>query len=106
VSLYLPPTSLQIAQAPLDDTTFVLADNILVSNDFSRHLDSLIAVSREASPLPRVFAYLVMRHLLARLSGESQIEAAHRVLVAIPRENMAAMLLSAPDLPTLENVGS
>ncbi|GLB44223.1 putative U3 small nucleolar RNA-associated protein 10 [Lyophyllum shimeji] len=72
-----------------------IARNILKSNHYSEHLDTLIAKLQDPNPHVKVLGYLITSALLRQLSGEHQVEAAHRVLDVISIEALAGM----QDLP-------
>jgi U3 small nucleolar RNA-associated protein 10 len=52
----------------------------LTSNNYAAHFDVLVAKLLDVNVHSRVLSYLVTRALLRQLSGEHQLEAAHRVL--------------------------
>ncbi|KAJ7270889.1 hypothetical protein C8J57DRAFT_1507854 [Mycena rebaudengoi] len=60
-----------------------IKQNIIGSKRYSAHFSALIRKSHEADPNVRVLAFLVIRALLSRLSGERRINAAHQALEAI-----------------------
>ncbi|KAG7447396.1 uncharacterized protein BT62DRAFT_967377 [Guyanagaster necrorhizus] len=66
-----------------------IAENILSSNNFSHHLDELIAKFNDSNAYVRILAYLVTRSLLRRLSGSHQINAAHKALRALDLEQLS-----------------
>ncbi|KAG5644278.1 hypothetical protein DXG03_008763 [Asterophora parasitica] len=77
-----------------------IARNILKSNGFSDHFETLVVKLQDPNPHVKVLGYLVTRVLLGQLSGEHQVEAAHRTLEAIGTEELSGM----EDLPiTTEN---
>ncbi|KAI0830231.1 hypothetical protein BC628DRAFT_1357002 [Trametes gibbosa] len=68
-----------------------IADNILASNHFQEHLDSLLEKLRDENQHARALAYLITRALLSRLNGEQRIDAAHRVLLAMQVHTLDGM---------------
>jgi U3 small nucleolar RNA-associated protein 10 len=73
-----------------------LSENILMSNNYAAHFGALVAKLQDVNPHSRVMSYLVTRALLQQLSGEHQLEAAHRVLSVIGIEQLAGI----EDLPS------
>ncbi|KAG6866337.1 hypothetical protein C0991_005804 [Blastosporella zonata] len=75
------------------NTTFSshIARNILKSNHFAAHLETLIAKLKDENPHIRVLGYLIARALLSQLSGEHQVEAGHRVLDVIDVAELEGM---------------
>ncbi|KAG6857013.1 hypothetical protein H0H87_010685 [Tephrocybe sp. NHM501043] len=65
--------------------------NILKSNSYSPHLDALITKLKDENPHTRVLGYLIARALLTQLSGEHQVEAAHRVLDVVDVAELGVM---------------
>lgn len=55
-------------------------ENILMSNNYAAHFDALVVKLQDINPHSKVLSYLITRALLGQLSGEHQLEAAHRVL--------------------------
>ncbi|KAF8064012.1 hypothetical protein FPV67DRAFT_198389 [Lyophyllum atratum] len=72
-----------------------IARNILKSNIYSVHLETLVAKLQDSNPHVKVLSYLITRALLGQLSGEHQVEAARKVLDVISVEELAGM----EDLP-------
>ncbi|KAJ7456907.1 hypothetical protein FB451DRAFT_1275210 [Mycena latifolia] len=70
-----------------------LAENIMASDHYHAHFSALIRMARDTDPHVRVLAYLVIRALLVRLSGERQIDAAAQALEAINLQQL-------PDIDT------
>lgn len=68
-----------------------IAENILSSNDYSTHFETLLRKLEDLNSFSRTTGYLVMRALLGRLSGEHQIDAAHRVLEAMNLDDLDGM---------------
>ncbi|PIL25975.1 hypothetical protein GSI_11729 [Ganoderma sinense ZZ0214-1] len=68
-----------------------IADNILVSNYFSAHLDLLLVKLGDDNPHGRALSYLITRALLARLSGDQRVDAGHRVLNAMKLTTLEGM---------------
>ncbi|KAF9807205.1 hypothetical protein IEO21_08320 [Rhodonia placenta] len=68
-----------------------MADNILASNYYDRLFENILAKLHDSSPYARALGYLVARALLSRLSGEHQINAAHRVLQAMKLNTLEGM---------------
>jgi U3 small nucleolar RNA-associated protein 10 len=67
-----------------------------MSNNYAAHFDALVAKLQDVSPHSRVLSYLIARALLGQLSGEHQLEAAHRVLRVTSVEQLAGI----EDLPS------
>ncbi|KDQ24027.1 hypothetical protein PLEOSDRAFT_1068022 [Pleurotus ostreatus PC15] len=71
-----------------------IADNIMMSNRFTEHIETLCDHIRSANTHARVFAHFIARELLTRLSGEHQLDAATEILSAMglgangPMENV------------------
>ncbi|KAG6909155.1 hypothetical protein DXG01_001782 [Tephrocybe rancida] len=68
-----------------------IARNILKSNNYSTHLETLIAKLKDDNSHTRVLGYLIARALLTQLSGEHQVEAGHRVLDVIDVAELEGM---------------
>ncbi|KAK0200852.1 hypothetical protein DFS33DRAFT_1386800 [Desarmillaria ectypa] len=66
-----------------------MAENILSSNNFSHHLDELMAKFNDSNAYVRILAYMVARSLLRRLSGSHQIDAAHKALRALDLKQLS-----------------
>ncbi|KAK0447887.1 uncharacterized protein EV420DRAFT_1647628 [Desarmillaria tabescens] len=66
-----------------------MAENILSSNNFSHHLDELMAKFNDSNAYVRILAYMIARSLLRRLSGSHQIDAAHKALRALDLEQLS-----------------
>ncbi|KZT23010.1 hypothetical protein NEOLEDRAFT_1180414 [Neolentinus lepideus HHB14362 ss-1] len=69
-----------------------VAENIIASNDYAQHFDYVLTKLHDLNPHTRHLAYLVARALLGMVSGETQIETAHR-------------LFGAMDLKSLDDMG-
>ncbi|KAF8154101.1 hypothetical protein B0H34DRAFT_800000 [Crassisporium funariophilum] len=68
-----------------------IADNILSSNDFSAHFDTLIAKFRDPNPHITSMAYLIALALVKKLSGEHQIVAARRIMIEMHLEELSGV---------------
>ncbi|KZT68072.1 hypothetical protein DAEQUDRAFT_348588 [Daedalea quercina L-15889] len=68
-----------------------MADNILGSNNYSHLFELLLGKLQDPNPHARALAYLTVRALLSRLSGEHQIDAAHAVIRATGLETLEGM---------------
>ncbi|KAI0651200.1 hypothetical protein C8Q79DRAFT_1004507 [Trametes meyenii] len=68
-----------------------IADNILASNYFQQHLDSLLEKFHDENHHARALVYLVARALIARVGGEQRVEIARRVLEAMQLETLEGM---------------
>ncbi|KAK0476138.1 hypothetical protein IW261DRAFT_1643515 [Armillaria novae-zelandiae] len=66
-----------------------MAENILSSNNFSHHLDGLMLKLNDSNAYVRIFAYMIARSLLRRLSGGHQIDAAHKALRVLDLEQLS-----------------
>lgn len=71
-------------------------ENILVSNNFATRFDALTIGLSDSDSHTRVMSYLITRALLRRLSGEHQINAAHKIL-----DNIGLQALATVDYSTL-----
>ncbi|KII90106.1 hypothetical protein PLICRDRAFT_686024 [Plicaturopsis crispa FD-325 SS-3] len=60
-----------------------IAENILASNNYKSHFESLLLQLQDRRAHVRGLAYLVTRSLLGQLSGEQQVEAAFKILRAM-----------------------
>ncbi|KAF7420871.1 snoRNA-binding rRNA-processing protein utp10 [Pleurotus ostreatus] len=86
-------------------------DNIMMSNRFSEHIETFCDHIRSANTHARVFAHFIARELLARLSGEHQLDAATEVLSAMglsahgPMENVWYGLDAPEEAITDEAIG-
>ncbi len=69
----------------------VLIENIWVSSSFEEHSTTLLTKLHATDPYSKALAYLVCRSLLNHLSGERQVDAAHRVLQALGIDNFDEM---------------
>ncbi|KAJ6554556.1 armadillo-type protein [Mycena capillaripes] len=78
-----------------------LAENIMASNHYAAYFSALIRKSHETDPNVRVLAYLVIRVLLVRLSGERQLDAASQVLEAINLQQLPDVDTSSMGSQTL-----
>ncbi|KAJ2923032.1 hypothetical protein H1R20_g14063, partial [Candolleomyces eurysporus] len=83
-----------------------VADNVLRSDRFARHLDTLIAALQGENPHSRAFGYLIMRSLLEKMSGSHQIEAAYKVFDALRLEQLPAVDDVAENQDLLEVISS
>ncbi|KAI8990419.1 armadillo-type protein [Trametes punicea] len=68
-----------------------IADNILASNYFQQHLDSILAKLHDEDPHARSLVYLISRALLSRIGGEQRIDTAHYILRAMQLETLEGM---------------
>ncbi|KAF9268872.1 hypothetical protein L218DRAFT_536645 [Marasmius fiardii PR-910] len=66
-----------------------IAENVLASNEYPDHLETLVSKLTDESSHARVFGYLVARALVIRLSGDHQVAAAKRVLDAVNLDQIA-----------------
>ncbi|KAJ7701560.1 hypothetical protein B0H17DRAFT_1195339 [Mycena rosella] len=78
-----------------------LAENIMASGHYHAHFSALIRKAHESDPHVRVLAYLVIRALLVRLSGERQIDAANQALEAINLQQLPDVDTSSMGSQTL-----
>ncbi|KAJ6630100.1 hypothetical protein B0H10DRAFT_1984968 [Mycena sp. CBHHK59/15] len=78
-----------------------IAENIIASDHYPAHFSALIRTSHETDPHIRVLAYLIIRALLVRLSGEHQIDAAHQVQEAINLQQLPDVDTSSLESQTL-----
>lgn len=67
------------------------ADNIRASNNYPHLLELLMGKLQDENPHGRALAYLTMRALMSRLSGEHQIDAAHAILRIAGLETLDGM---------------
>ncbi|KAJ8075131.1 snoRNA-binding rRNA-processing protein utp10 [Marasmius tenuissimus] len=83
-----------------------LAENILSSNSYSEHLDTLINKLSDENPHSRVFGFLVARALIGRLSGEHQVVAAQRILTSFDKGQITLVEERSEDISEdLKNIG-
>ena len=68
-----------------------LAGNIMMSNEYKAHFESLVAKLRNDNPHIQILTHLVMHALIKQLSGEHQIDAAHKILETIDFEQISAI---------------
>ncbi|KAI0670242.1 hypothetical protein C8Q78DRAFT_1138718 [Trametes maxima] len=68
-----------------------IADNILASNYFQQHLDSLLEKFHDENHHARALVYLVARALIARTGGSQRVKTARRVLEAMQLETLEGM---------------
>ncbi|KAJ7452113.1 hypothetical protein B0H11DRAFT_1742292 [Mycena galericulata] len=78
-----------------------IAENIMASNQYSAHLSALVRKAHEADPHVRVLAYIIIRALLLRLSGQHQIDAANQALEAISLQQLPEIDTSSVGSQTL-----
>lgn len=76
----------------------------MASNRYAAHFSALIRKSHETDPNVRVLAYLVIRALLTRLSGEHQLDSANQVLEAINLQQLPDVDTSSMGTQTLPEV--
>ncbi|EPQ56067.1 hypothetical protein GLOTRDRAFT_129071 [Gloeophyllum trabeum ATCC 11539] len=68
-----------------------IAGNIVASNDYAQHLKYVLAKLQDPNAHARHLAYLTARALLGLVSGEHQVEAAHRLLGAMGLNSLDGM---------------
>ena len=68
-----------------------IAENIVGSPSFASHLDFLLGRLSASDAHARALAYLVCRALLGYLSGEKQVDAAHKIIHAMQLESLDDM---------------
>ncbi|TFY70773.1 hypothetical protein EVG20_g2223 [Dentipellis fragilis] len=68
-----------------------MAETILISNEHAQHFAFFLAKLKDTDSHARGLAYLVVRALLGKMSGEHQIEAARRVLEAMSLKSLEGM---------------
>ncbi|KAK2465147.1 hypothetical protein APHAL10511_002839 [Amanita phalloides] len=68
-----------------------IARNVLTSNDYKAHFNSLVAMLRDDNPHIQVLTHLVMHALIKQLSGEHQIVAAHIIMENIDCEQFSSI---------------
>ncbi len=66
-----------------------LAGNIMMSNEYKAHFESLVAKLRDGNPHVQILTHLIMHALIKQLSGEHQIDAAHIILETIGHEQLS-----------------
>ncbi|KAJ7582775.1 hypothetical protein C8J56DRAFT_230499 [Mycena floridula] len=74
-----------------------IAENILASNGFVAHLDMLLLQFHDLDHFIHILAGLIARGLLGRLSGEHQLNVAHKVLDNLDLEELALAQLTLDD---------
>ncbi|KAJ7042839.1 hypothetical protein C8F04DRAFT_1251651 [Mycena alexandri] len=72
-----------------------VAEKITLSKHFTAHFNAIIRKTRDTDTNVRVLAYLVLRSLLVRLSGERQLDAASQALEAINFQQLPEVDTSA-----------
>ncbi|KAJ7756261.1 hypothetical protein B0H16DRAFT_696293 [Mycena metata] len=72
-----------------------IAEKITLSKHFTAHFNAIIRKTRDTDTNVRVLAYLVLRSLLMRLSGERQLDAASQALEAINFQRLPEVDTSA-----------
>ncbi|KAG6822289.1 hypothetical protein H0H92_014415, partial [Tricholoma furcatifolium] len=80
----------------------LIARNILKSNNYAAHLETLITKLKDENSHTKALGYLIAYALLSQLSGEHQIEAGHKVLDVIDVAELDGM----EDFPGEAMVGS
>ncbi|TFK48252.1 hypothetical protein OE88DRAFT_1664727 [Heliocybe sulcata] len=68
-----------------------IAENIVASSDYAHHINYLLMKLQDPNPHARHLGYLTVRALLGILSGEAQVQAAHRLLNAMCLKNLDEM---------------
>ncbi|KAI0354312.1 hypothetical protein OH77DRAFT_530067 [Trametes cingulata] len=68
-----------------------IADNILSSNYFQQHLDTILEKLHDENHHARALVYLIARALLGRIGGEQRIDTAVRVLEAMQLTSLEGM---------------
>ena len=81
-----------------------LAGNIMMSNQYKAHFESLVAKLRDDNPHIQILTHLVMHALIKQLSGEHQIDAAHKILETIDYEQISAIQSLSADASELLQV--
>lgn len=66
-----------------------MVDNVLSSNDFSQHVDDLVAKLRHTNGHVRLFACVIARALLRRLTGGHQVDTALKIVQALDLDQLA-----------------
>jgi len=79
-----------------------LAGNILISNNFSTHFDSLLEKLGDTDTHVRLFGSLIMRALLCCLSGRNQTDAAYKVLQALNLDQLDGQGTDLDDLTSVK----
>ena len=68
-----------------------LAGNIMMSNEYKAHFESLVAKLRNDNAHVQILTYLIMHSLIKQLSGEHQIGAAYKILETIDYEHISTI---------------
>ena len=76
----------------------------MMSNEYNAHFESLVAKLRDDNPHIQILTHLVMHALIKQLSGEHQIDAAHRILETIDYEQISAIQSLSEDASELLQV--
>jgi len=82
-------------------------ENILVSSEHAKRLESLLQKLSDADPHARNLAYLVTRALFGMISGEKQVDMAQRVLDAMAVttfDDMSGFLKGADTLQEVSHI--
>ncbi|KAI0790983.1 hypothetical protein C8Q75DRAFT_805854 [Abortiporus biennis] len=86
-----------------------IAENIVTSDNFQSHINTLLPKIQDKDPHIRTLASLVSRSLLSKLSGEHQLDVAHRVLKTMALhdlENIGEFLHEAKNIQEFLNDSS
>jgi U3 small nucleolar RNA-associated protein 10 len=81
-----------------------LAGNIMMSNEYKAHFESLVAKLHDDNPHIQILTHLVMHALIKQLSGEHQINAAHKILETVDYEQISAIQSLSEDASELLQV--
>ena len=68
-----------------------MADNIMLSDNRSDHIDFVLDVLKDVNHNARALGYLVTRALLGKLSGQNQFSVARRAIQAMAIETLSGM---------------
>lgn len=77
-------------------------ENILNSNDFSKHLEFLLAQARKEEPEPKVLSLLMLFALVRLMKGDHRVEASLKIIDLV--EEKIAKFSDIPKLISFEQV--
>ncbi|KAI0070967.1 hypothetical protein K474DRAFT_1669523 [Panus rudis PR-1116 ss-1] len=68
-----------------------IAENIVSSNSFAEHVAAFLSALQDSDPHTRGLAYLVVRALIHKLTGEHQLSVAQQLIEAMKIDNLSDM---------------
>ncbi|KAF8966928.1 armadillo-type protein [Flammula alnicola] len=82
-----------------------IAENIMSSDRFSAHLDSVISKLQDCHPYVKLMGYLIALALIKKLSGGHQIEIAHKILGVMAIDQLSGIDDMSQEHLTLDSTG-